>query len=177
VFGREALDERGGAEALARSAGDRRRVCRGFAVGRGRGRCLLLAVRRSGGSDRLVGRFRGRIALGTDFGLRRDSSAGLGDGLRSGRLGRSGSRAVFLADGGDGGADGDGLALIDEGFGQDAGVGGFDLERDLVGLDLGDRVAGFHLFADGLQPAEQRPLFHSVAHLGHDDRRHPYFSR
>ena len=38
-------------------------------------------------------------------------------------------------------------------------------------------VAGFDVVTDGFQPAKKGSFFHSVAHLGHDDRGHYFFSR
>ena len=46
---------------------------------------------------------------------------------------------------------------------------GLEIEVDLVGLDLQDRLAFLDRLARPLVPADHLPLGHRVAHLGHDD--------
>jgi hypothetical protein len=56
-------------------------------------------------------------------------------------------------------------------------VDGFDFHRRLVGLDLGDHVAGLDGVAFLDQPLGQGPLFHRRGQGGHQDVRHWAASR
>src|SRR5215210_2614725 len=59
------------------------------------------------------------------------------------------------------------LAFFGDELGQGTRVLGLELHADLVGLDLGYRVALGDLFALALEPLEEGALLHRVAHLGH----------
>jgi hypothetical protein len=65
-------------------------------------------------------------------------------------------------------AHGDILALVGDELGERAGVFGFELQRHLVGLDLGYRVALGNLVTLALEPLDEGALLHRIAHLGHD---------
>src|SRR5581483_2410879 len=67
------------------------------------------------------------------------------------------------------GADRDGLAFLHEDLRDDSGCGRRHLRVDLVGRDLEQRLVGFDLIADLLQPPRDRPLGDAHAHLRHDD--------
>ena len=66
-------------------------------------------------------------------------------------------------------ADGHGLARLDEDAGQDAVGRARDLDVDLVGSDVADRLVGLDRIADCLPPLEDRPLGDRDAHLRHRD--------
>ncbi len=106
----------------------------------------------------------GAIALAWGMGpVLRDSRAVLR------RSGRSGSAAAAGVDLGDRLADGHGVARLREDAGQDALGRARDLDVDLVGRDVADRLVGLDRIADGLPPLEDRPLGDGDAHLGHRD--------
>src|ERR687886_1236994 len=69
-------------------------------------------------------------------------------------------------------ADGDVLPLVGHQLREGAGVLCLQLQRDLVGLDLGYRVALGDLVTLALEPLDEGALLHRVAHLGHDHFRH-----
>ena len=69
-------------------------------------------------------------------------------------------------------ADGHLLALVSYQLCERSFVFGLELHRDLVGLDLGDRVPFGDIVALALEPLEEGALLHRVAHLGHNDFRH-----
>src|SRR5215212_3930210 len=75
---------------------------------------------------------------------------------------------ALTLDKGYGPADGDVLPLVGDELGERAGVLGLQLQRNLVGLDLGYRVALGDLVTLALQPLDEGTLLHRVAHLGHD---------
>jgi len=66
-------------------------------------------------------------------------------------------------------ADGGFAALGDDDFGDGAGVKGFEFLGGLVGLDLGDHVAGFDGVSLLFEPARERAVGHGVRELGHGD--------
>src|SRR5215217_2445302 len=65
-------------------------------------------------------------------------------------------------------ADGDVLTLVGYELRERAGVLGLEFHRDLVGLDLGYRVTLGNFVTLALEPLDEGPLLHRVAHLGHD---------
>jgi hypothetical protein len=101
---------------------------------------------------------------------------GLGHGRGRSRGGFGG--AVLALQLGDRGVD---LDVLRAGRHQDrldhALVDGFDFHRRLVGLDLGDHVAGLDGVAFLDQPLGQGPLFHRRGQGGHQDVRHWAASR
>ena len=87
---------------------------------------------------------------------------------------RRGGRGSFdgfarLADGTEGGADGDLRTGRRENLQKRAGEERFEFHRGLVGLDLGEHVAGFDGVAFLFQPFDQRAHRHGVAEFGHID--------
>src|SRR6185295_11401068 len=74
-----------------------------------------------------------------------------------------------IAEHGEHSADGGGFTLLDADFRERAGVLGFELHIRLVGFDLRQHFALLDMFADTLEPAKDRPLFHRVAQLRHGD--------
>ena len=62
--------------------------------------------------------------------------------------------------------DGDQGAFVEEGFEEDAVDGGGDFEGGLVGLDLGDYVAGGDLLAFVFDPAADQALLDCIAEFG-----------
>src|SRR5258708_6884496 len=92
--------------------------------------------------------------------------------------GEGGSRRGCFIGGGDLGdrvADGDDVAFLGGDRAQDAGGGGLELDRDLVGLDLGDGLALAHRVARGLDPAQELAGLLGQLERGHDDvGRHRY---
>ena len=70
-----------------------------------------------------------------------------------------------------------GGAFRHDDLGQRALVDRLDLHRGLVGLDLGDHVAGLHLLAFLLQPLGEIALLHRGRERGHQDvDRHVWLS-
>ena len=61
------------------------------------------------------------------------------------------------------------LALVDEDLQEDAADVGLHLLRDLVGVELVQRLALLHLIALRLQPADDRPRLHALAEPGQRD--------
>ena len=101
--------------------------------------CPLLALLRRFG-DRRAGAL--GVALGAFAPLFAPlRPAGCRLAWRLGGRGVGGDRLVGRADQRDGRADGDGLARRHEDLAQDAGGEGLDLDIDLLGLDLGERIA------------------------------------
>src|SRR5258705_392230 len=89
--------------------------------------------------------------------------------------GEGGCGFVGSGDLGDGVADGDHVAFLGADRAQDAGGGGLELDRDLVGLDLGDGLALAHRVARGLDPAQELAGLLGQLERGHDDvGRHRY---
>jgi hypothetical protein len=87
-----------------------------------------------------------------------------GFGCRSGiRLANHGDGRVHLHVLGAGG---------NEDRGKRALVDGFHFHRGLVGLDLGDHVAGLHHVAHVLEPLGKLALFHGGRESGHENRWH-----
>ncbi len=69
-------------------------------------------------------------------------------------------------------ADGDHLSLGRDVRAERAFVFRFEIEIHLVGLDLRKRLALLHGVARLFVPADDFPLGHRIAHLGHDDFSH-----
>src|SRR5258705_461520 len=61
----------------------------------------------------------------------------------------------------------------DDDLGQHAGRGRGDVHRDLVGLDLEQRLLGADLVADLLVPDRDRTFAHGLAELRHHDVHQP----
>jgi len=74
--------------------------------------------------------------------------------------------AGALADLGDGSADLGGHALLDQDL-QDAVGLSLQIEGGFVGFDLGQHLAGLHLFAALLLPLDDGALLHRVGELRH----------
>ena len=133
--------------------------------GLGRPPVALGLGRRRRGRD---GQGRHRLRLG----LRR----GLGHGrCTRGRRGRGGGGGTLAAaDLGDRRVDGDTFgAFLDKDGGELALIHRLDLHGRLIGLDLGDDVAGLDLLADLLEPAGELALGHRRTEGRHQDlRRH-----
>jgi hypothetical protein len=135
-----------------------------------RGRGQAAGQRR--GEHAVAGRRGGRRRLGRSGGF----AGGLGRGglgrFSGGRgLGGRRSRAFALAGQlGDRGVDLDvlGPGLDQDGF-DHAFIDGFDFHRRLVGLDLGDHVAGLDGVADLDVPLGEGPLLHGGRQGGHQD--------
>src|SRR5690606_33902670 len=68
-----------------------------------------------------------------------------------------------------GGANLDGIALLDEDFDEAAYVGRGHLGVHLVGRDLQERLVLLDLVADLLLPLEDAAFHDAFAHFGHDD--------
>src|SRR4051794_10027596 len=130
--------------------------------------------RRGGG--RGPGRRGGRLGGGGGGGGGRPLAAPavarrLGLLRRLGRRGVAGRRLAAGADAGDDLADGQRVALLGDDR-QRAGAVGLVGHRGLVGLDLHELVAAGDLVALGLEPLEDRALFHRVGEARHDDVGH-----
>src|SRR5262249_56134955 len=78
-----------------------------------------------------------------------------------------------LVDGGEGGAQLQGVAVGDEERGEDSGYGSGDLGVHLFRGHLEQALALFHLLADLLVPDGDGPFLHRLAELGHDDVHQP----
>ena len=138
----------------------------GHAPGEGGGFDLGMNFRRSRDGDRRGGvRFtfgrRGRMSVGTDR----------SDGLRGGRLlDDGGARGAHLVQDRQDRTDLDLLrASRRHDLEQTAGRGGFQVHRRLVGLDLGDDLAGLYGIALTLPPGDDGALGHRVDEARHAD--------
>src|SRR3989441_6128988 len=120
----------------------------------------------------------GRIRLGDwrGGGSRRSAGEwGRGGWFRREPRAARGWEGDLLAGGanhGDVGPHRDSLAFGDENGQQHPRVLGLDVDVDLIGLDLGNRLTLGHGIAGAFLPLKDLALRHCVAHLGHDDFGH-----
>ena len=115
--------------------------------------------------------------------LRRRSAAALPAALGGRRLRRRRRRASrrrrrrglaagLLVDGGEERVDADGLALLGDDLGEDAGGGRRNLDRHLVGLELAEHLVDLDGVADLLEPGGDGGLGDALAERGHADVGH-----